>query len=90
MPGGDVSSGAEGRLQALGLELPAAPILLGNYVEVSPVGSLLFISGTLPIAQGQLVFTGRLGDEISVVQGREAARFAAIMPWPRCARTWGI
>jgi enamine deaminase RidA (YjgF/YER057c/UK114 family) len=80
MPAVNPSTGA-GRvahLRALGLELPTVPKPLGNYVEVSQVGSLLFISGTLPVANGKLAITGRLGDNLSVEQGREAARLAAM------------
>ena len=66
------------RLCALGLVLPKPPTPLGNYVEVNQVGSLLFPSGTLPIVEGKLAFTGRLGENLSVEQGREAARLAAL------------
>jgi hypothetical protein len=37
-------------------------------MEVSQVGSLLFISGTLPGANGELAITGRLGDKLSIEQ----------------------
>jgi len=66
------------RLRELGLLLPKPPTPLGNYVEVNQVGSLLFLSGTLPIVDRKLAFTGRLGENLSVEQGREAARLAAL------------
>ena len=80
MPAVNPSTGAGpgAHLRALGLELPTVPKPLGNYVEVSQVGSLLFISGTLPVANGKLAITGRLGDNLSVEEGREAARLAAM------------
>jgi enamine deaminase RidA (YjgF/YER057c/UK114 family) len=80
MPAANPSTGAGpgARLRALGLELPTVPKPLGNYVEVSQAGSLLFISGTLPVANGKLTITGRLGESLSVEQGREAARLAAM------------
>jgi enamine deaminase RidA (YjgF/YER057c/UK114 family) len=78
MPAGNPSVGAGARLRALGLELPAPPKPLGNYVEAARVGSLLFISGTLPVVNGKLAITGRLGDDLSVEQGCEAARLAAM------------
>jgi enamine deaminase RidA (YjgF/YER057c/UK114 family) len=80
MPAASSSTGAGpgARLHALGLELPTVPKPLGNYVEVSQAGSLLFISGTLPVANGKLTITGRLGDSLSVEQGRGAARLAAM------------
>jgi len=66
------------RLRKLGLVLPKPPTPLGTYIEVNQVGSLLFLSGTLPIVDGKLAFTGRLGENLSTEQGREAARLAAL------------
>jgi enamine deaminase RidA (YjgF/YER057c/UK114 family) len=66
------------RLRDFGLTLPQPPTPLGAYVEVNQVGSLLFLSGTLPIMDRQLAFTGRLGENLTVEQGREAARLAAL------------
>jgi enamine deaminase RidA (YjgF/YER057c/UK114 family) len=66
------------RLRELGLVLPKAPTPLGAYVEASEVGSLLFLSGILPVMNGKLSITGRLGENLSVDQGREAVRIAAM------------
>ena len=66
------------RLRELGLVLPQAPSPLGGYAEVSRVGSLLFVSGTLPLIDRKLVIFGRLGANLSVDQGRQAARLAAL------------
>ncbi len=77
----DVDSGkskAGTRLRELGWVLPKPPTPLGAYVEVNQVGSLLFLSGTLPTKDGKLLFTGRLGEKLSIEQGREAARAAAL------------
>jgi enamine deaminase RidA (YjgF/YER057c/UK114 family) len=54
---------------------------LGAYVEASEVGSLLFLSGMLPVVDGKLSFTGRLGENLFVEQGREAVRIAAMNAW---------
>jgi enamine deaminase RidA (YjgF/YER057c/UK114 family) len=80
MPAGNISTVAKpsSRLRELGLVLPKAPTPLGAYVEASQVGSLLFLSGTLPIVNGKLAISGRLGANLSVEQGREAARLAAL------------
>jgi enamine deaminase RidA (YjgF/YER057c/UK114 family) len=51
---------------------------LGAYVETSTVGSLLFVSGTLPLVDRKLVVSGRIGRDLSVTQGQEAARLAAL------------
>jgi enamine deaminase RidA (YjgF/YER057c/UK114 family) len=66
------------RLEALGIQLPTPPTPLGNYVETALVGTLLFTSGILPFVDGKLLFTGRLGADLTVEQGQEAARSAAL------------
>lgn len=72
----DVRPGA--RMSELGLVLPAPPKPLGAYVETSAVGNLLFVSGTLPVLNGKLAISGRLGENLTVEQGQEAARLAAL------------
>jgi enamine deaminase RidA (YjgF/YER057c/UK114 family) len=71
---GDLSS----RLYKLGIVLPAPPTPLGAYVESSDAGDLLFLSGMLPVVNRKLAISGRLGDNLSVKQGQEAARIASL------------
>jgi enamine deaminase RidA (YjgF/YER057c/UK114 family) len=80
MPADNKSSIAKpsSRLRELGLVLPQAPTPLGAYIEASEVGSLLFLSGMLPVVNGKLSLTGRLGENLSLEQGREAVRIAAM------------
>jgi enamine deaminase RidA (YjgF/YER057c/UK114 family) len=66
------------RLKELGVELPAAPKPVANYVPVVRVGDLLFLSGVLPSKEGQLVITGKLGAEVSIEQGVAAAKLAGL------------
>jgi enamine deaminase RidA (YjgF/YER057c/UK114 family) len=66
------------RLRELGLVLPKSPTPLGAYVEASGTGSLLFLSGMLPAANRKLSIAGRLGENLSVEQGHEAARLASL------------
>jgi enamine deaminase RidA (YjgF/YER057c/UK114 family) len=66
------------RLRELGIELPTAPSPLGAYVETAQAGPLLFLSGMLPLVHGKLCFTGRFGENLTIAQGREAARMAAL------------
>ena len=66
------------RLSELGIELPAPPTPLGTYVESSQTGNLLFLSGTLPVANRKLAMAGRLGANLSVKEGQEAARIASL------------
>jgi enamine deaminase RidA (YjgF/YER057c/UK114 family) len=66
------------RLGALGIVLPAPPTPLGAYVESSDVGSLLFLSGVLPVVNRTLAIKGRLGAALSVADGQKSARIAAL------------
>ena len=66
------------QLKQLGLELPAPPKPVGNYVPAVRVGDLLFLSGVLPSRDGQLILIGKLGQNLSIEQGVEAARVAVL------------
>ncbi len=68
----------EQKLKQLGLELPAPPKPVANYVPAIRVGDLLFLSGVLPSRDGQLIMTGKLGQGITIEQGVEAARVAVL------------
>ncbi|GAA4641884.1 RidA family protein [Pontixanthobacter gangjinensis] len=66
------------RLQELGIELPKAAAPVASYVPVVVHGGMAYISGQLPFVGGQLV-TGRLGEDVSLEQGTEAARACGLM-----------
>jgi enamine deaminase RidA (YjgF/YER057c/UK114 family) len=70
--------GLGSRLSELGIVLPAPPTPLGAYVEASDTGNLLFLSGTLPVVNRKLAIAGRLGENLSVKDGQEAARIASL------------
>jgi len=71
-------SSPSSRLSELGIVLPAPPTPLGAYVESSDAGNLLFLSGTLPVVNRKLAISGRLGENLSVREGQEAARIASL------------
>jgi enamine deaminase RidA (YjgF/YER057c/UK114 family) len=79
VPSGDkpVAGRPSSRVSELGLVLPAPPTPLA-YVESSDAGNLLFLSGMLPVVNGKLAISGRLGDNLSVKEGQEAARIASL------------
>ena len=79
-PSGDkpVGHSLSSRFTELGLVLPAPPTPLGAYVESSDAGNLLFLSGTLPVVNRKLAISGRLGKNLSLKDGQEAARIAAL------------
>jgi enamine deaminase RidA (YjgF/YER057c/UK114 family) len=77
-PKGSPSAGAESRLQDLGIVLPKTPHPLGAYVEAVRSGSVLFLSGMLPIKDGKPQYIGRLGKELDADAGRDALRTATL------------
>ena len=68
----------ETKLKELGVMLPDSPKPVANYVPVVQVGDLLFLSGVLPSREGQLIMTGKLGQELTIEQGKEASRVAVL------------
>ena len=70
--------GYEEKLTSLGFELPEAPKPVATYVPAVRAGSLLFLSGVLPMRDGQLAFAGKLGRELSLAEGTEAAKVAIL------------
>ena len=75
----DVQPGnVERRLQDLGIQLPSAPTPFGNYVEATQTGKLLFLTGMLPVIDHTPRYLGRLGKELDVEAGRDAAYIAAL------------
>ncbi len=73
-----MSSSVENRLKQLGLKLPEPPKAVGAYVGVARVGNLLVTSGQLPWVGDRLIHAGRVGAELTVEQGYEAARICAL------------
>jgi enamine deaminase RidA (YjgF/YER057c/UK114 family) len=73
-----VAHSPDARLSELGIVLPSPPTPLGAYVESSDAGNLLFLSGTLPVVNRRLAISGRLGENLSVKEGQEAARIASL------------
>jgi enamine deaminase RidA (YjgF/YER057c/UK114 family) len=69
---------AEQRLEELGIKLPAPPEPFGTYVEAVQTGNLLFLTGMLPTEGRSAKFTGRVGAELDVEAGRQAAHLAAL------------
>ncbi|HVM60895.1 MAG TPA: RidA family protein [Verrucomicrobiae bacterium] len=69
---------AERRLKELGIKLPSPPEPFGTYVEAVQTGNLLFLTGMLPTEGRGAKFIGRVGAELDVSAGREAAQLAAL------------
>ena len=71
-------SSPESRLKSLGIELPPAPQPAANYVTSCRSGRLVFLSGQGPIANGEVVYAGRVGAELTEEQGYQAARLTIL------------
>jgi enamine deaminase RidA (YjgF/YER057c/UK114 family) len=68
----------EEKLKSLGIELPDAPKPLGAYVPFVKTGNLVYLSGMLPLKDGKLTKTGRVGESVTLEEAAEAAKTAAI------------
>ncbi len=68
----------EDRLDALGIVLPPAAAPAANYLPFTRHGGLIFISGQLCIGPEGLTIKGKLGDNVTVAEGQEAARLCAV------------
>jgi enamine deaminase RidA (YjgF/YER057c/UK114 family) len=68
----------EQRLQSLGLVLPPPPRPAGNYVPGVRAGQLLFMSGVGPTRADGRVIVGRVGADLTIEQGVEAARVVGL------------
>lgn len=67
----------EAKLAELGLELPNAPAPAANYVPYVVSGSTVYVSGQISQGSGGLI-TGKLGSDLSVEEGAEAAKTCAL------------
>jgi len=68
----------EAKLKQLNIVLPAAPQPVASYIPAVRAGDLLFLSGTGPFKDGKIVFAGKLGRDLTVEQGYEAARLTVL------------
>jgi enamine deaminase RidA (YjgF/YER057c/UK114 family) len=69
---------AEQRLKKLGITLPKPPEPFGTYVEAVQTANLLFLTGMLPTEGRGAKFIGRVGAELDVDAGCQAAYLAAL------------
>ena len=68
----------EARVKELGLIIPELPKPAFSYVPAVQVGKLIFASGQTPTVAGKLTIRGKLGRDVSIEQGQEAARLAVL------------
>lgn len=68
----------EAKLAELGLAVPETPPAVGNYVGAVRVGNILFVSGHGPFKDGEPTFIGKLGRDVSIEEGQQAAQLVAL------------
>jgi len=64
----------EAKLAELGISLPSAMPPMANYVPYVLTGNLVVVSGQVPAVDGKIAVIGKVGIELSVEKGQEAAR----------------
>lgn len=64
----------EERIKELGLDLPAAPKAVGSYQPCVRSGNMLYVSGQLPMKDGQLLAKGPVGEACTPEEAKQAAR----------------
>lgn len=64
----------EAKLAELGIVLPAAPAPVANYVGFTVSGSLVVVSGQIPLRDGKVAFTGKVGATVTPEVATEACR----------------
>lgn len=75
---GSGPASAEARVRELGIRIPTLPPPVAIYVPAVRTGDLVFASGQTPTVDGVLQVQGKLGGEVSIEQGQQAARLAAL------------
>jgi enamine deaminase RidA (YjgF/YER057c/UK114 family) len=68
----------EQTLASLGITLPTAPAPAGSYVPVVISGSLAFVAGQVPMEDGKIKFKGKVGKDLTLDAGQEAAKLCTI------------
>jgi len=68
----------ESRIKELGLELPPAPKPMGVYKPVLVIGNFMYVSGQGPLKPDGTLIKGKVGKELSLEEGKQAARQAGL------------
>ena len=66
------------KLSEIGLELPIAAKPVAAYVPAIRTGNLIFTAGQLPLVNGAMPVTGKIGDKVSIEQGKDLAQVCAL------------
>jgi enamine deaminase RidA (YjgF/YER057c/UK114 family) len=73
-----MSETPEAKLAALGLTLPPVPAPVAAYVPAVRTGAYVYTAGQLPMVDGKLLMTGKVGAEVTAAEAAALARTAAL------------
>ncbi len=68
----------EKKLSELGLVLPTASKAIATYLPYVVTDNMVFISGQLPMRDGEILYKGKVGSDLSLEQGKDAARLCGL------------
>ena len=75
----ELKNDPEAKIKELGLTLPPAPKPVASYIPTLIVGYLLFTSGNLPLKDGKIFYTGKVGENKNTIEtGFEASKLATL------------
>ncbi|EMO29594.1 endoribonuclease L-PSP [Leptospira interrogans serovar Bataviae str. HAI135] len=66
------------KIESLGYKLPPPPQAIAAYIPANQCGNLVFTSGQLPLKDGQLILSGKLGESLSIEDVKEATIQASL------------
>ena len=73
-----MSGQIEAKLAQLDIELPQATAAVANYVPYTISGNIVYVSGQVTLWNGELKFEGRVGEDLTVDDGYQAARLCGL------------
>lgn len=73
-----MSGKIDARLAELGIELPAASAPAANYIPFVVTGNLIMVAGQIPVLNGEIKYKGRVGEDLTIDEGYQAARLCAL------------
>ena len=68
----------DAKLAELGIAVPAAAAPIANYIGYNIVGSMVVVSGQIPVVDGKIAVTGKVGASVSIEQAQAAARICFV------------
>ena len=68
----------EENIKSLGLNIPDLPKALANYVPYKIIGKSMYISGQAPVQNGEIIYLGKVGSDVTIEDGIAAAKLCCI------------